>query len=273
MVGQLQRRRGALVAIVGALLEPHLPGGDDRHLGHREDGVGEDQQEDEEDFGSDGQFYDEPLGRRSIGQTRRSPADGRTGGPRPRPRPVSTMLTLTHVRKRYGSLTAVDDLSLAVRRGEVLGLLGPNGAGKSTTVSLAVGLLAARRRRGRHRRAGLARRTPRCGHASGVAPQALAVYDLLTGEENLRFFGEVYGLSGAALGRRVAECLSFVGLSERARDRAADLLRRHEAAAQPGGGPRARARPAAARRAHGGRRPAVAERHLRQHRGAATATA
>ncbi len=49
------------------------------------------------------------------------------------------MLTLEHVRKTYGSLVAVDDLSLSVRRGEVLGLLGPNGAGKSTTVNLAVG--------------------------------------------------------------------------------------------------------------------------------------
>ena len=130
------------------------------------------------------------------------------------------MLTLTHVHKRYGSLTAVDDLSLAVRRGEVLGLLGPNGAGKSTTVSLAVGLLEPDG--GDVGIDGLGSPTePRVRARLGVAPQALAVYDLLTGEENLRFFAEVYGLSGAVLSRRVAECLSFVGLSERARDRAA----------------------------------------------------
>ena len=53
----------------------------------------------------------------------------------------------------------------------------------------------------------------------GVAPQALALYDLLTGEENLRFFGEVYGLSGATLGERVKWCLDFVGLSDRKGDR------------------------------------------------------
>ena len=52
------------------------------------------------------------------------------------------VLTLDNVRKRYGSIVAVDGLSLTVQRGEVLGLLGPNGAGKSTTVNLAVGLLA-----------------------------------------------------------------------------------------------------------------------------------
>ena len=54
----------------------------------------------------------------------------------------------------------------------------------------------------------------------GVAPQALAVYDLLTGEENLRFFGQVYGLSGAALDERVKWCLDFVGLTDRKGDRA-----------------------------------------------------
>jgi ABC-2 type transport system ATP-binding protein len=129
------------------------------------------------------------------------------------------MLTLTHVRKRYGTLTAVDDLSLTVRRGEVLGLLGPNGAGKSTTVSLAVGLLTPDE--GEVVLEGLGSPSAaRVRARMGVAPQALAVYDLLTGEENLRFFGEVYGLSGAALTRRVSECLAFVGLSERARDRA-----------------------------------------------------
>ena len=131
------------------------------------------------------------------------------------------MLTLTHVRKRYGNLTAVDDLSLTVRRGEVLGLLGPNGAGKSTTVSLAVGLLTPDE--GSVVIEGLgAPSAARVRARIGVAPQALALYDLLTGEENLRFFGEVYGLSGTALGRRVSECLSFVGLTERAGDRAGD---------------------------------------------------
>jgi ABC-2 type transport system ATP-binding protein len=131
------------------------------------------------------------------------------------------MLTLTNVRKRYGNLTAVDDLTLTVRRGEVLGLLGPNGAGKSTTVSLAVGLL--KPDDGSVVIEGLGSPSfARVRARMGVAPQSLAVYDLLTGEENLRFFGEVYGLSGSRLSRRVSECLSFVGLSERARDRAGD---------------------------------------------------
>ena len=128
------------------------------------------------------------------------------------------MLNLVNVRKSFGKIVAVDGLSLAVRKGELLGLLGPNGAGKSTSVSLAVGLL-----------------TPDSGtvtiegHGSpaepavrqtiGVAPQSLALHDLLTGEENLHFFGEVYGLSGSKLDQRVKWCLDFVGLTDRKSDR------------------------------------------------------
>ena len=101
----------------------------------------------------------------------------------------------------------------------MLGLLGPNGAGKSTSVSLAVGLLAPDSGtvtiEGHGNPA-----DPAVRQKIGVAPQALALYDLLTGEENLRFFGEVYGLSGAALDERVTWCLDFVGLTDRKGDRA-----------------------------------------------------
>lgn len=128
------------------------------------------------------------------------------------------MLTIDHVRKRYGTLVAVDGLSLTVRPGEVLGLLGPNGAGKSTTVNLAVGLLAPDEGRVVIEGAGNPR-DPAVRAQLGVAPQALAVYEMLTGEENLRFFGEVYGLSGSRLSERVRWSLDFVGLTDRARDR------------------------------------------------------
>jgi energy-coupling factor transporter ATP-binding protein EcfA2 len=57
------------------------------------------------------------------------------------------MLKLENVRKTYGAVVAVDDLTLTVRRGEVFGFLGPNGSGKSTTVNLSVGLIASDRGR------------------------------------------------------------------------------------------------------------------------------
>jgi ABC-2 type transport system ATP-binding protein len=129
----------------------------------------------------------------------------------------SPMLNLDRVRKSYGPTTAVDGLSLTVARGEVLGLLGPNGAGKSTTVNLSVGLLAPDA--GRVAIEGGDPRDPVVRKRLGVAPQALALYDVLTGEENLRFFGEVYGLSGTRLGERVRWGLDFVGLTDRKNDR------------------------------------------------------
>ena len=82
------------------------------------------------------------------------------------------------------------------------GSRGPNGAGKSTTVNLAVGLLAPDEGRVLIEGAGTPRE-PAVRSRLGVAPQALALYELLTGEENLWFFGEVYGLSGARLAERV----------------------------------------------------------------------
>jgi ABC-2 type transport system ATP-binding protein len=126
------------------------------------------------------------------------------------------MLTFTDVRKSFGKTVAVDALSLSVRKGEVLGLLGPNGAGKSTSVSLAVGLLAPDS--GTVTIEGGNPSDPAVRQRIGVAPQALAIYELLSGEENLRFFGRVYGLSGAALDARVAWCLDFVGLTDRRKD-------------------------------------------------------
>jgi len=129
------------------------------------------------------------------------------------------MLTLENVRKSFGKIVAVDGLSLSVRKGELLGLLGPNGAGKSTSVSLAVGLLAPDS--GSVSVEGLGSPAePAVRQKIGVAPQALALYDLLTGDENLRFFGQMYGLAGAALDERVRWCLDFVGLTDRKDDRA-----------------------------------------------------
>ena len=128
------------------------------------------------------------------------------------------MLLFENVRKQFADIVAVDDLTLTLRRGEVLGLLGPNGAGKSTTVNLAVGLLAPDAGRVVIDGAGDPRR-PAVRARLGVAPQALALYETLSGSENLRFFGEVYGLSGARLRERVAWSLAFVGLTERADDR------------------------------------------------------
>jgi ABC-2 type transport system ATP-binding protein len=128
-------------------------------------------------------------------------------------------LRLIDLRKSYGTRKAVDGLSLTVGRGEIFGLLGPNGAGKSTTVALAVGLLVPDSGSVDVLGAG-SPANPEVRRRIGVAPQALALYDALTGEENLRFFGAIHGLSGTELDRRVDEALALVVLSDRRKDRA-----------------------------------------------------
>jgi len=128
------------------------------------------------------------------------------------------MLTLKNVVKRYGPQVAVNDLSLEVHPGELFGLLGPNGAGKSTTVHLSVGLL--KPDQGAVALAGLGPPTsPDVRSRIGVAPQNLSLYGLLSGQENLTFFGRMHAMKGSALAGRVRWALEFVGLFDRRHDR------------------------------------------------------
>ncbi len=129
------------------------------------------------------------------------------------------MLTFAGLTKRFGENIAVRELSLEIMPGEVFGLLGPNGAGKTTTIQMATGRLAPDAGSVDVRGLGAPTRTE-VRAALGVAPQELALYDHLTGRENLAFFGRLYGLRGAALRNRVDELLERTGLADRAGDRA-----------------------------------------------------
>jgi ABC-2 type transport system ATP-binding protein len=128
------------------------------------------------------------------------------------------MLALRDLRKAYGSTKAVDGLSLDVRAGEVFGLLGPNGAGKTTTIHMAVGLVVPDS--GTVVVNGEGSPTdPEVRRAIGVAPQTLALYDEMTADENLSFFGRLFGLAGTALADRVSRLLDWTGLAPRRHDR------------------------------------------------------
>jgi ABC-2 type transport system ATP-binding protein len=126
------------------------------------------------------------------------------------------MLRLTNLAKSFGGLKAVDDLSLEVRRGEVFGLLGPNGAGKSTTINMAMGLVTPDHGTIELEGHG-APTSPRVRRHLGLAPQALALYNQLTAEENLMFFASLYGLADGR--QRARDVLDLVGLLPRAKDR------------------------------------------------------
>jgi ABC-2 type transport system ATP-binding protein len=122
------------------------------------------------------------------------------------------------LRKAFGDLTAVDDVSVHIAAKETYGLLGPNGAGKTTAISMIAGLLEPDAGEvlvdGRR----VTTRTVAARAAIGLVPQELAIYPDLTGRENLDFFGKLYGLSGRALAARVDEVLDVIGLADRARD-------------------------------------------------------
>ena len=129
------------------------------------------------------------------------------------------MLEIRHLRKSFGPLVAVDDVSFAVERGRLVGLLGPNGAGKTTTVSMIAGLLTPDRGDVLVGGARLAGDTDPKKRRIGLVPQDLALYDEMSARANLRFFGALYGLSGAALDRAIASALDLVGLADRVNDR------------------------------------------------------
>lgn len=129
-------------------------------------------------------------------------------------------IEVKELSKSYGKIHAVKGISFSVEKGEIFGLLGPNGAGKTTTISMLSTLV-----------------NPDSGDASidgksiikepmevkkriGVVPQEIAIYPLLTGYENLAFFGKMYGLFGNTLKARITEVLEIVGLSDRAKERA-----------------------------------------------------
>jgi len=126
------------------------------------------------------------------------------------------MIEVQGLRKVFGSLTAVDDLSFTVAEGEVFGLLGPNGAGKTTTINMVCGVL--RPDAGRVLLAGhdVWEHPREAKRMLGVVPQEIAVYEDLTARDNLAFWGSLYGLRGAELRRRVGASLERVGLEERA---------------------------------------------------------
>jgi len=128
------------------------------------------------------------------------------------------MLTLDHITKRYGNLTALDDISLTVKAGEFFGLLGPNGAGKSTLMSLTAGLRSPDTGSILVGGRPLAQGDPSVRASLGLVPQSIALYVELSAEENLRLFGELYGLRGKLLRDRVDEALDAMKLADRRHD-------------------------------------------------------
>src|SRR4051794_8484338 len=127
-------------------------------------------------------------------------------------------LRVERLSKTYGSVRAVDSVSFEVRPGEIYGLLGPNGAGKTTTIAMISGLLQPDA--GEVFIAGASFRSDpqKARRIMGVVPQELAIYEELSGRENLEFWGRMAGLSSRDVRSRTGELLEALTLADRARD-------------------------------------------------------
>jgi ABC-2 type transport system ATP-binding protein len=132
---------------------------------------------------------------------------------------MDAILEVTDLAKRYGDFAAVKGVSFDIKRGEIFSLLGPNGAGKTTTISMLSTLFSPSSGDATISGHSVTREAMTVRRAIGVVPQELALYDELTARENLNFWGQMYGLGGDALKRRVDDVLAQIGLTDKANDR------------------------------------------------------
>jgi ABC-2 type transport system ATP-binding protein len=128
---------------------------------------------------------------------------------------AAPMVDIQDIHKRYGDTIALAGVSFQVLEGEIFGLLGPNGAGKTTLLAILSFLLQPTSGDVRLLGHPLSTAGTDLRRRIGIVPQELAIYGELTARENLAFFGELYGLRGAELRRRVDDVLAAVGLQDR----------------------------------------------------------
>ena len=114
--------------------------------------------------------------------------------------------------RRFGSFTAVDGVSFQIPRGSIFGFLGPNGAGKSTTIRMLLGLLAPTSGSGTVLGRDLVRDAEALRARVGYMSQRFSLYEDLTVQENLEFFGGIFGLAGRDLDARVRELVALTRL-------------------------------------------------------------
>jgi len=123
------------------------------------------------------------------------------------------MIDVSHIVKKYGDFTAVDDVSFAVKEGEIFGLLGPNGAGKSTLIRMMTTLISITAGSARVAGHDVARDPDEVRRTIGVIPQALTSDLDLTVEENLNIYAKLYDVPAKQRKEAVAELLETVDLT------------------------------------------------------------
>ncbi len=130
------------------------------------------------------------------------------------PLPTEYAVTVRNLTRRFGDFVAVDDISFDVRKGEIFGFLGANGAGKTTTIKMLTGLLRPSSGRGTVGGLDIIRGHNAIKTRIGYMSQKFSLYEDLKVEENLFFFGGIYGLDREAINTRMKELDTILHLSE-----------------------------------------------------------
>jgi ABC-2 type transport system ATP-binding protein len=132
-------------------------------------------------------------------------------------------IVVRDLSRKFGSFVAVDRISFEVARGEIFGFLGANGAGKSTTIRMMCGLLKPTSGTAAVDGVDVSRNPEAVKRRIGYMSQKFSLYESLTVEQNIRFFGALYGLSNDQIARRKKFVLEMAGLAGRERTQAKDL--------------------------------------------------
>ena len=129
-----------------------------------------------------------------------------------------TIIQFENVFKQYPNVLALEDISFKIKKGEIFCLIGPNGAGKSTIVKLITGQISATNGRIYVNEKDPIKNRKELLGIFGLVPQELALYNELTGRENLEFHGRLYNLSKEILNKKIDQLLELAGLTNRQKD-------------------------------------------------------
>ena len=132
-------------------------------------------------------------------------------------------ISVQHLTRRFGDFVAVNDLSFGVRGGEIFGFLGSNGAGKSTTIRMLCGLLRPTSGTATVDGIDVSRDPEGVKQRIGYMSQRFSLYELLTVDQNIRFYGGIYGLDANRLSERRRFVIEMAGLTGREHTVARDL--------------------------------------------------
>ncbi len=129
------------------------------------------------------------------------------------------LIRVEHISKHFKKIKAVDGISFSVNKGEILGLLGPNGAGKSTTISMISTLLKPDSGDIFYANTSILQKPKVIQESLGYVPQEIALYPMLTGKDNLSFWGQNYGVKGERLKKKIDEISEIIGIKDRLKDK------------------------------------------------------